>query len=657
MSNYGKIHVLRKRFQFGQRTEAGYTNEAIKPESAFSDDEDDETTSRILEDQTKEKIEDEVAATREQARQISTARWPQEKVAAEIFHMSGPFSFLNPSMRPIDILQAMSQPEDRQPSQTFDEFGFIVGDHSGEQSSTADPSSPASPVTRDKLFERDNADHDETLTLENDSSIAKAEIERRNKWIQYLEFTYNDQSSESKTNKSGMVTWSQVEMRLRRCRTLDELVKEGLPHTMRAPLWTHISRAQTLKSASALSYSAICDSAAAAIRIPTAADWERELVTVLPKHASFSTHSSVGVTRLARILRSLKWLLRTGGHLTGGTNQTNLMNIPLITAHLLLICDENDAFWICLSMLNELQSVDYRTILSECIDKHFSSLKSRIIEFNDESQESNPVLDLAINWYHSAMVTVFRDMRALFHFWDLIIYFGPLAVCSLIMGLLQRLEDESNTSIGVFNSLDDFITPLLSDSMVEIFLAGQQLLSHLDPKKLPQAAAKPIRVVPKIFTRSLSGIHTGNALEAEDEEDDEELAGQETKATSKSQSLKKVKTKNIRQTCVFLDLHEAIQAIAEHFQDFDPAGHAYITKVDYAAELKSDSNICLNQNYRTIRKHRRAKALIDFHCQDEDELGFKKHDIITIVNEKDEHCWVGELDGRRGWFPAKVSFP
>ena len=27
--------------------------------------------------------------------------------------------------------------------------------------------------------------------------------------------------------------------------------------------------------------------------------------------------------------------------------------------------------------------------------------------------------------------------------------------------------------------------------------------------------------------------------------------------------------------------------------------------------------------------------------------------LIQIISQKDEHCWVGELNGLRGWFPAK----
>lgn len=50
---------------------------------------------------------------------------------------------------------------------------------------------------------------------------------------------------------------------------------------------------------------------------------------------------------------------------------------------------------------------------------------------------------------------------------------------------------------------------------------------------------------------------------------------------------------------------------------------------------------------------KRARALLDFQRQEEDELGFQKNEIIDIVSDRDEHCWVGEVNGRRGWFPAK----
>ena len=52
-------------------------------------------------------------------------------------------------------------------------------------------------------------------------------------------------------------------------------------------------------------------------------------------------------------------------------------------------------------------------------------------------------------------------------------------------------------------------------------------------------------------------------------------------------------------------------------------------------------------------KRKRARAVVDFERTEEDELGFVKHDVITILSQRDEHCWVGELHGHVGWFPAK----
>ena len=26
---------------------------------------------------------------------------------------------------------------------------------------------------------------------------------------------------------------------------------------------------------------------------------------------------------------------------------------------------------------------------------------------------------------------------------------------------------------------------------------------------------------------------------------------------------------------------------------------------------------------------------------------------MQIISQRDEHCWIGELNGLRGWFPAK----
>ncbi|KAJ9578239.1 hypothetical protein L9F63_005538, partial [Diploptera punctata] len=112
-----------------------------------------------------------------------------------------------------------------------------------------------------------------------------------------------------------------------------------------------------------------------------------------------------------------------------------------------------------------------------------------------------------------------------------------------------------------------------------------------------------------------------------------------------------IKSKNIRQTEILVDLREAILQVARHFMSMDPK----LSKVALIPDYSMESHARDHDNYVNVSRtrKRRAKALLDFERHDDDELGFRKNDIITIISQKDEHCWVGELNGLRGWFPAK----
>lgn len=114
-----------------------------------------------------------------------------------------------------------------------------------------------------------------------------------------------------------------------------------------------------------------------------------------------------------------------------------------------------------------------------------------------------------------------------------------------------------------------------------------------------------------------------------------------------------VRSKNIRQTEILVDLRESILKVCRHFLTIEPKLSTHITQV---ADYSTDSHAKDHENFINVSRNRkrRAKALHDFERNDDDELGFRRNDIITIVSQKDEHCWIGELNGLRGWFPAKV---
>ena len=172
--------------------------------------------------------------------------------------------------------------------------------------------------------------------------------------------------------------------------------------------------------------------------------------------------------------------------------------------------------------------------------------------------------------------------------------------------------------------------------------------------------------------------------------------------------LEAMKAKNIKQTELVADLREAILRVARHFQCTDPKNCNVVSlraprvgrgrgptplalslavalpppRQELTPDYSMESHQRDHENYVACsRGHpRRAKALLDFERHDDDELGFRKNDIITvrgerrlplaeggvatpspgrwsrasraflwqIVSQKDEHCWVGELNGLRG---------
>lgn len=117
--------------------------------------------------------------------------------------------------------------------------------------------------------------------------------------------------------------------------------------------------------------------------------------------------------------------------------------------------------------------------------------------------------------------------------------------------------------------------------------------------------------------------------------------------------LNDAKMKNIIQTELLVNLREIILKIAHHFQSRDAEKYANVLlNADYSIESHSlDYEKYMDTS--KVKRFKRAKAALDFDKTDDDELGFRKNDIITILSTKDDHCWIGELNGEKGWFPSR----
>jgi len=136
----------------------------------------------------------------------------------------GPFSALTASMWPQEILAKLgggaelaSGPND-QPEYRFDEFGFRVEEEDGPEQSS------------NKLL-----------------SIPFVEdAQQRLQWIAHLEFSHNKEATE--------LSWEHVDVMLPRTEKLRNMVRQGIPHTLRAQMWMRLSGALAKKQKSETSY-------------------------------------------------------------------------------------------------------------------------------------------------------------------------------------------------------------------------------------------------------------------------------------------------------------------------------------------------------------------------------------------------------------------
>ncbi|XP_040089181.1 small G protein signaling modulator 3 isoform X3 [Oryx dammah] len=412
---------------------------------------------------------------------------------------------------------------------------------------------------------------------------------QRLRWQAHLEFTHN--------HDVGDLTWDKIAVSLPRSEKLRSLVLAGVPHSMRPQLWMRLSGALQKKRNSELSY--------------------REIVK------NSSNDETIAAKQVA--------------------------------ACLLLFLEEDDAFWMMCAIIEDLLPASYfsTTLLGVQTDQRV--LRHLIVQYLPRLdrllQEHDIELSLiTLHWFLTAFASVVH-IRLLLRLWDLFFYEGSLVLFQATLGMLRLKEDEliqSENSASIFNTLSDIPSQLedadlllaeamrLAGSLTAVAVEAQRrkhlayLLADQGQLLGTTATASLSQVVRRRTQRRKAGITS--LLFGEDD-------------------LEAMKAKNIRQTELVADLREAVLRVARHFQCTDPKN----CNVELTPDYSTESHQRDHENYVACsRGHpRRAKALLDFERHDDDELGFRKNDIITIVSQKDEHCWVGELNGLRGWFPAK----
>ncbi|XP_069052908.1 small G protein signaling modulator 3 isoform X3 [Lepisosteus oculatus] len=523
----------------------------------------------------------------------------------------GPFSALTPSMWPQDLLSKYYQKDSEELEIQYDEFGFRVESEADGTELQPDQLS-GTPLVEDP--------------------------QQRLRWQAHLEFTHN--------HAVGDLTWEHISPTLARSDRLRALVLAGIPHSMRPQLWMRLSGALQKKRTSEITYREIVknssnDDTTAAKQI------EKDLLRTMPSNACFSSLNSVGVPRLRRVLRGLAWLYPEIGYCQG---------TGMVVSCLLLFLEEEDVLWMMCSLIEDLLPPSYFTSTLLGVQTDQRVLRQLIVQYLPRLdrllQEHDIELSLiTLHWFLTSFASVVH-IRVLLRVWDLLFYEGSLVLFQVTLGMLKIKEDElvsSENSASIFNTLSDLPCQLTDGQ--QVLEEAVRLAGALSPDQLEAQRRKHLAYIlaeqAELNTAHTLGTGLGKVVRRQSQRRKSAL----TSLLFGDDEAEALKAKNIRQTELVATLREAIGRLATHFHCLDPRHSSTDLTPDYSMEShqRDHENFVLVSRCR----RRRARALLDFERHDDDELGFRKNDIITIISQKDEHCWVGELNGLRGWFPAK----
>ncbi|XP_072277353.1 small G protein signaling modulator 3 [Pyxicephalus adspersus] len=511
----------------------------------------------------------------------------------------GPFSALTPSMWPQEILAKYTQKEQsvEQPEFRYDEFGFRVDKEDG-----AEPNSSkllGIPLTEDP--------------------------QQRLKWQAHLEFTHN--------HDVGDLTWDKIDVILPHSEKLRSLVLAGIPHSMRPQLWMRLSGALQKKRNSEMTYRDIVRNSSNDETL-TAKQIEKDLLRTMPSNACFSNLESVGVPRLRRVLRGLAWLYPDIGYCQG---------TGMVAACLLLFLEEEDAFWMMCAVIEDLVPASYfsTTLLGVQTDQRV--LRHLIVQYLPQLdkllQEHDIELSLiTLHWFLTAFASVVH-IKLLLRIWDVFFYQGSLVLFQTTLGMLKIKEEEliqSENSASIFNTLSDI------PSQIE------------EPDVLLREAMIIAGTLTEVMIEAQRRKHLAYLIADQ---------GQLLNSTAAVTNLSKImRRQSQRRKSGITTLLFGLGTTVIYEANMDGGigllfkkSYTKLGDVDLTPDYSMESHQRDHENYVSCSRsrRRRAKALLDFERHDDDELGFRKNDIITIISQKDEHCWVGELNGLRGWFPAK----
>nr|CAB3266036.1 small G protein signaling modulator 3 homolog [Phallusia mammillata] len=520
-----------------------------------------------------------------------------------------PFSAVTESMRPKNIIENLQRVDESfdQPEYRYDEFGFRVEEEDG-----AEPESS-------KILGMPWAEnHQHEL-----------------QWQAYIEFTLNSQVED--------MTWDKIGSTLPHSEKLNQLVRSGIPHSMRAQIWTRLSGAIQKKHSSKISYDEMTKASLNSNHGAIAKAIEKDLLRTIPTNACFSNIDSPGIPKLRRILQNIAWLYPDNGYCQG---------TGMIASHLLLFMEEEDVFWTMCAIIEDLLPLSYFGTSLFGVHADQRVLRQLIVQFlpaiDTILQEHDIELSLiSLHWF----ITIFAGVlhtKILLRVWDHFFMDGSIVLFQIAIGMLKLKEEKLiclENSAEIFNTLSDI--PSEIDDIDLLLTTSYKIAGSLTTVVLNTHREKH-----QAYLLAKHGKHVvaDHQIPRKQMVRRRSFIGKLFSGSAIDENFENLKAKNIKQTELVSELKNSITHITRHFCKLEKFPDLNLNP-DYSPE----SHVIDHDEYMNVSRQRRqrARALLDFERNDDDELGFKKNDIITIISMKDEHCWVGEQNGLQGWFPAK----
>lgn len=371
--------------------------------------------------------------------------------------------------------------------------------------------------------------------------------QHRLNWVAHLEFSHNKEVSS--------LSWEKVEVRLPQTDKLRTMVLEGVPHSMRPQLWLRMSGALVKKQQSELTYKDIVKMSSND-SLMTSKQIEKDLLHTMPTNACFSNINSTGIPRLRRILRGIAWLYPDIGYCQG---------TGMIAASLLLLLEEEDAFWIMVTIVEDLLPASYYSSTLIGIQADQKVLRTLITNFLPDVDETlkNHDIELSLitmNWFLTLYASVVH-MKILLRIWDLLFFNGSLVLFQIALGMLKMREPELKrleNSAAIFNALSDI--PGDIDDVEKLLEVSMQVASSLNDVMIEAYRRRHLA-----YLMADQGALVGNP-EAAPNLPKQHLARRQVKKTKSVIQLllfnengsSDLKCKNIKQTEILVDLREGI---------------------------------------------------------------------------------------------------